>query len=131
MPKRSLLILIFLLSLCYPLHAANGFKIVFLPFKIQTNQPVTPKTIFESAFINIYIKHQRLPESIRNLISSTQSKPVDDQMIRLVIQEFGDTYRFDNKGNGITNKGKSVKIDMTEFEKLISDYRICFDLEHP
>ena len=107
----------------------SGFRIVFLPFQIQTNKPVTQKTIFDSGFFRLEVRHQGLPYQIRALITKGADKPIDNKFIRLVIQDWGNTYFFDSHGNGITNKNESVQIDRPGFEKLISLDKLSLDLK--
>ncbi len=114
-----------------PVLAQTFSRIEYLPFKIQTNAPVTRSTIGSSAFISINIKHQALPVGIRNLIKEGSPVPMDEKFVRLKITDGRTVYYFDHHGCGVRLPNSPVSINPIEFESFISQERISIATPRP
>lgn len=126
--RRGLALILFLAAAIIGTPASAGVQIDYLPFSIQTYRPVTKQTIVKSAFIQLIIKHQEMPNSVRALIKEEDHISFDNQKVRLRILDGQDSYFFDANGNGVLNKRTPVSIDVHAFENLISQNKIAVAL---
>src|SRR5512133_1812008 len=123
--RRGLASILILAAAIVATPGRAGVQIDYLPFSIQTYRPVTQQTIAKSAFIQLTIKHQEIPNPLLALIKEEEHLLFDNQKVRLRILNGKDTYFFDAKGNGVLNRRTPVSIDVNAFETLISQKRIA------
>lgn len=109
-------------------YAQEGTQIAYLPFGISTYAPVGRDSIKATAFITIALKHSPIPPDLLNLIKDGSTGPMNEGTIRLLITDGKTVYYFDQRGNGVRDSRFPVSIDPAEFEKLVSQLRICISM---
>ena len=96
----------------------------YCPFSYSTYSPVTAHNIEEQALISMHVRAENAIPPILGLISEVAAGSMDEKNIRLKLGIKGDTYIFDKHGDGLLNGKKHVRLNVSGFEKLISDQGI-------
>lgn len=97
----------------------NVVVVFEIPPEVETYVPVTPADIEERAFKVVYLKNERQADEAVALIREG-NEALDPEMIRFKIIRNDESYVFDNKGIGISSKGKAVKIDLKGLTAVLS-----------
>ncbi len=122
---------LFLVGVAMLIHARppeTSVKIYYIPFDVQTYEPVSADNIDNQAFIVISMRRDWISEEILSCITPTTPISMDKKGVRLKIIIKNDVYLFDANGNGVMNHKRAVFLNTNKIGHILSAKKVVIPM---